>query len=359
MPQSRTEAARNPILKIKSRSANLEEFSQNYVQDLSRAGLFIKTRKPLALGTHLRIQYELADSTVVMSGRGRVVWRRLDGEQPDGMGFELEEVGSGSELLQRLSQMRGSLPCRFVDPAGAERIEGWSPPITAGGTAGVFSAAPRRSAMSDQASPSQAPPRGIFARESEVPLALGPEVLGPGVRNFTDTSADLGLELFGRGVPAVDPEESASLLSADLSGDFKLPSDQTRARADATPLAVPEGPIASFPTPPPRESEPGPQPQQPEPDEPELEAAIEEDVSLESLSDSVPPPADERPDEPVEVPLVRTPSPPPSSSGGVGALLTGAVVVALAAAAAAVGYLMLQGEIPLPESVRQWLQGPG
>ena len=43
---------RGPVsLRIKFRSANLDQFIERYGVDVSRGGIFIRTREPLAVGT--------------------------------------------------------------------------------------------------------------------------------------------------------------------------------------------------------------------------------------------------------------------------------------------------------------------
>ena len=77
----------NPIpLKVKfPRSANLDEFIERYAADLSRAGVFIRTKQPLPVGTALRFEFQLQDGTPLFHGEGRVAWTRsLDATRPGG-----------------------------------------------------------------------------------------------------------------------------------------------------------------------------------------------------------------------------------------------------------------------------------
>ena len=68
---------RGPInLRIKFRSASLEQFIERYAVDVSRGGIFIRTREPLAVGTQLRLEFQLQDASPLMAGEGTVVWIR-------------------------------------------------------------------------------------------------------------------------------------------------------------------------------------------------------------------------------------------------------------------------------------------
>ena len=63
-------------LRIKFRSASLEQFIERYAADVSRGGIFIRTREPLAVGTQLRLELQLQDGTPLLAGEGTVIWIR-------------------------------------------------------------------------------------------------------------------------------------------------------------------------------------------------------------------------------------------------------------------------------------------
>src|ERR1700690_4361474 len=68
---------RGPInLRIKFRSANLDQFIERYSVDVSRGGIFIRTREPLSVGTRLRLEFQLMDAAPLLAGEGTVVWIR-------------------------------------------------------------------------------------------------------------------------------------------------------------------------------------------------------------------------------------------------------------------------------------------
>ena len=68
---------RTPVtLKIKFKSATLDQFIERYSVDVSQGGIFIRTKDPLAVGTQLRFEFQLQDASPLISGDGTVVWTR-------------------------------------------------------------------------------------------------------------------------------------------------------------------------------------------------------------------------------------------------------------------------------------------
>jgi len=99
-------------LKIRYKSASLEDFIERYSNDISRGGVFIKAKKPLAVGTLLKFEFMLQDESTLIHGVGRVVWRRdgaeADPENPSGMGIKFIKMDPQSRsVVQRISEVRG------------------------------------------------------------------------------------------------------------------------------------------------------------------------------------------------------------------------------------------------------------
>ncbi|MSP63829.1 MAG: hypothetical protein EXR72_26480 [Myxococcales bacterium] len=68
---------RTPItLKIKFKSTALAQFVERYSVDISCSGIFIRTREPLKIGTHLHFEFQLQDGSSLIVGDGTVVWTR-------------------------------------------------------------------------------------------------------------------------------------------------------------------------------------------------------------------------------------------------------------------------------------------
>ncbi|MDP3215876.1 MAG: PilZ domain-containing protein, partial [Deltaproteobacteria bacterium] len=98
-------------LKVKYKSATLEDFIEQYAKDISRTGMWIKTPKPPALGELLKIEIQLKDETPVLKAAGRVVQRREEAEArpdaPPGMGVRFLKVDEGQEVLERIMARKG------------------------------------------------------------------------------------------------------------------------------------------------------------------------------------------------------------------------------------------------------------
>lgn len=102
-------------LKIKFKSDTPEHFISRYAQDVSPGGIFIRTKKPLAPGTMVRFDFQLAGGTSIVSGEGTVAWiRELDVTRPNaaaGMGLRFDRLVAGSqEMLDRILAEKASQP---------------------------------------------------------------------------------------------------------------------------------------------------------------------------------------------------------------------------------------------------------
>jgi len=119
------QAKRTPVtLKIKFKSATLEEFIERYAVDVSHGGIFIRTKEPLAVGTSMKFEFQLKDATPLIHGEGTVVWtRENDPARPGvapGMGVRFDRLGEGSQaVLDRILAQKaksGSAGASTVDP---------------------------------------------------------------------------------------------------------------------------------------------------------------------------------------------------------------------------------------------------
>ena len=118
-------------LKIRYKSATLEDFIERYSTDISRGGVFIKASKPLPVGTLLKFEFMLQDQSTLIHGVGRVVWRReeaeADAQNPPGMGIKFIKMDPESRsVVRRIAEER-------VEPGVFEHgKEGVQPPSLAG-----------------------------------------------------------------------------------------------------------------------------------------------------------------------------------------------------------------------------------
>jgi Tfp pilus assembly protein PilZ len=80
---------------------SFDAFIQEYVTNISRTGVFIKTQQPLAIGTRVNLRFTVIMSDIeTIEGVGEVV--RLE-KDPSGMGVVFRELSSYSkDLLEKL-----------------------------------------------------------------------------------------------------------------------------------------------------------------------------------------------------------------------------------------------------------------
>jgi uncharacterized protein (TIGR02266 family) len=98
-------------LKIRYKSASLEDFIERYSSDISGGGVFIKAKKPLPVGTLLKFEFLLQDESTLIHGVGRVVWRReasdAGPQNPAGMGIKFIKMDPASRnVVQRIAEGR-------------------------------------------------------------------------------------------------------------------------------------------------------------------------------------------------------------------------------------------------------------
>ena len=74
------------------------DLAASYIRSLSCGGVFIRTSRPLPIGTELVMEIHL-EETQPICVRGKVVWGRLAGRD-DGMGVAFQE-----ELPERLKNL--------------------------------------------------------------------------------------------------------------------------------------------------------------------------------------------------------------------------------------------------------------
>lgn len=90
-------------LNVRYKSATVDEFIDNHALDVSRGGIYIKTNNPFSPGTLLKFEIRLVSDQAVITGVGRVVWKRdaVHGapDRPPGMGVKFIKVDDPSRAL--------------------------------------------------------------------------------------------------------------------------------------------------------------------------------------------------------------------------------------------------------------------
>jgi uncharacterized protein (TIGR02266 family) len=118
-------------LRIRLRYSDVDQFISKFAINISRGGMFLSSRNPKPIGTHLQFEMRLADDSPVIEGTGEVRWiREYDRHQPNqphGMGIRFFELKPDSlVVLHRIIEHRrsvgepdtDSIPMpRAVDPA--------------------------------------------------------------------------------------------------------------------------------------------------------------------------------------------------------------------------------------------------
>ena len=96
----------NERVTINKEFDSFDQFIQEYVTNISRSGVFIKTREPLPIGTEVNLRFTvIMDDIETIEGIGTVV--RVDADPP-GMGVVFKQLSSYSQrLIEKLLTARG------------------------------------------------------------------------------------------------------------------------------------------------------------------------------------------------------------------------------------------------------------
>jgi uncharacterized protein (TIGR02266 family) len=111
-------------LKVKYKSATVDEFIEQFGADVSRGGIFIKTKKPLDTGALLKFEFQLQGGAPVIHGVGRVAWRRSEdkarADLPAGMGIKFIKLDEQSRAVIDRIEGRHGASSRFDQTDFAE-----------------------------------------------------------------------------------------------------------------------------------------------------------------------------------------------------------------------------------------------
>jgi uncharacterized protein (TIGR02266 family) len=101
-----TNGRQNERVTINKEFDSFDQFIQEYVTNISRSGVFIKTREPLPIGTEVNLRFTvIMDDIETIEGLGTVVRVEAD---PPGMGVVFKELSSYSQrLIEKLLTARG------------------------------------------------------------------------------------------------------------------------------------------------------------------------------------------------------------------------------------------------------------
>ncbi len=108
-------------LLVKLKHQNVATFEEEFATNLSEGGMFIRSRQPQPVGTHLKFEVQLAGGQRVMRGTAVVKWVRQPGDPAggSGMGVQFELLDDATrQLVDRMLAARG--PHSNGPPAPAE-----------------------------------------------------------------------------------------------------------------------------------------------------------------------------------------------------------------------------------------------
>ncbi|MFH1131950.1 MAG: PilZ domain-containing protein [Pseudomonadota bacterium] len=115
----------SPIsMQVKFKSLSLEQFAAQYGADLDEEGIFIRTPRPLQVGTGVQFNLQLQNGSPVFSGDGTVVWvlpEEADEQGgPIGMGMRFDNLSAKSKgVLSEVIDLKGKATPGNVPPESA------------------------------------------------------------------------------------------------------------------------------------------------------------------------------------------------------------------------------------------------
>jgi molecular chaperone DnaK len=185
---------RTPVgLLVRLSYGSVDEFVERFATNLSRGGVFIRTRSPKPPGTQVAFELKLASGETVVKGLGTVLWSRQEDPHSNppvapGMGVQFTDLDDASRaIIERVMERRES---RGVAP-------------------GVASAAPMAPRL-ERTPPSTRAPTPVIPRASEPPEELllaqtpGPSPSSPGLPTLADLSAAHRVEQIQAGMPRIE-----------------------------------------------------------------------------------------------------------------------------------------------------------
>ena len=97
---------RDERVTINKEFESFDAFIQEYVTNISRTGVFVKSKSPLPIGTRVNLRFTvIMDDIETIEGVGEVV--RVE-ENPPGMGLVFREISTYSKgIIEKLLVGRG------------------------------------------------------------------------------------------------------------------------------------------------------------------------------------------------------------------------------------------------------------
>jgi len=104
-----TTGRQEPRVTINKEFDSFDQFIEEYVTNISKSGVFIRTEQPLPIGTEVDLRFTvIMESIETIEGTGLVVRVQQD---PSGMGVVFKDLSSYSEsLIRKLLTHHGQQP---------------------------------------------------------------------------------------------------------------------------------------------------------------------------------------------------------------------------------------------------------
>lgn len=116
--RDRRKHERMPIA-MQVRYKSLDTFFYDYAMNISHGGIFIKTRRPLARGARVQVEFEVPGTPSKILAGGKVVRVILPGQdehEPAGMGIEFEPISDKDRrMIDALWQANAGQPGKSED----------------------------------------------------------------------------------------------------------------------------------------------------------------------------------------------------------------------------------------------------
>jgi|GEM_PF-1507897 len=239
--------ARIMSLRVRYKSATVDQFIEHHAHNVSRGGMFIKTDAPLAAGTLLKFEMRLRGNEALMAGVGRVAWQRdraqATPDNPAGMGIKFIKLEEASRaVLDRLvaERLETSADAEHMRPSPiggpepeADVDQNHAPPTSTISASELVDEPSTSGSSSGSSPPSDTRPSTTLGYSSTQILAASVASLNgtPSGRTLTE---DVSYNQFATHAPV-----TGDVLAVG-SANVELPAPSTRRSSDA-PTLVPTG----------------------------------------------------------------------------------------------------------------------
>lgn len=259
MTEMRKDRRAPASLKVKYKSATVDDFIEQFGTDVSRGGIFIKTKKPLEAGALLKFEFQLQDGSAVLHGVGRVAWRRLEQQArpdlPAGMGIKFFKLSDHSRIVvERIESRYSGNKSRYEVTDSAEFAPPLSgpPPATESHSGPLPGNGKRLSLGASGSAPRTLPPppavSSIPPALKDVPVRVPSGPIRPSMRNAnaalpkgtassffpeTPTRKQQGVPPRSSGTPANRARDASEFLASAFHAGGAGPEVRAQAKAQA------------------------------------------------------------------------------------------------------------------------------